>query len=384
VIEDPAVLLAYLAAVTALVFQAARQPALKRLFDLVPALVFAYFVPMLSTTAGLLPVASPLYGALSTWLLPACLVLLLLSSEIRSVARLGGTALLAMTVAIFGMSAGVILAFSSLRSLLPADAWKAGGALAATWIGGSANLLAVAHSLEIEPGPIVIVDTVVGYSWMGLLLFLAGKQAAIDRRTGADRGMVEAVSARINALRETGSRPLQVTDATLLVAVALAATVAARALAGALPEVGAVLNARSWPIVLVTTFGLLLSLTPLARLEQAGASALGYAGFYLLIASVGAQGDLRALADQPALALAGVLAIAFHAALLLGAVRLLRAPFFFFGAASQACTGGLSSAPLVADAYQRGAAPVGLLLAVLGNVAGTYVGLLVAQVLKGS
>ena len=49
----------------------------------------------------------------------------------------------------------------------------------------------------------------------------------------------------------------------------------------------------------------------------------------------------------------------------------------------QACVGGYSSAPLVAAIYQPAMAPVGLLLAVLGNVVGTYLGLAVAQGLSG-
>jgi uncharacterized membrane protein len=150
----------------------------------------------------------------------------------------------------------------------------------------------------------------------------------------------------------------------------------------ALPPIGEVLKPFSWAIILVTTISLVLSLTPLSRLEEAGASTLGYAAFYLLIASVGAQGDLRRLAAQPVMALFGVVVLAVHATVLFVAIRLLRAPLFFLGAASQACTGGVSSAPLVADIYQPGTAPVGLLLAVVGNVAGTYAGLLVAQFLS--
>src|SRR4029450_8317925 len=89
-----------------------------------------------------------------------------------------------------------------------------------------------------------------------------------------------------------------------------------------LPPVGQVLNAFSWAIILLTTIALLLSLTPLSRLEEAGASTLGYAGFYLLLASVGAQGNLRRVASHPQFVLFGVIVIAVHAAVTLLAVRL--------------------------------------------------------------
>lgn len=370
-IQDPPYLLAYLAATVALVFQLAGIPALRPLFDRLPALVFAFFLPMLSTTAGLIPAESPLYSALARYLLPASLVLLLLSSEIRTVARLGGSALLVMAAGVAGIVLGVILAFVTLRPWLPADAWKAGGALAATWIGGSANLLAVATALGLDPGTVIIVDTVVGYSWMGLLIYLAGKQDAVDRWTRADRSAVTAARERLAGLRARESRPIEVKDATLMVGLALVVTAACLYAGSRLPEVGEVLKPFSWAIILVTTVSLLLSLTPLARLEQAGASSLGYAGFYLLLASVGAQGDLRRLVTQPVFVLFGVFVIAVHAAVLVATLRLTRTPLFFMGAASQACTGGVSSAPLVADVYQP------------GNVVGTYAGLLMAQLLAG-
>jgi uncharacterized membrane protein len=232
-------------------------------------------------------------------------------------------------------------------------------------------------------GVIIVVDTVVGYTWMGALISLAAHQERFDRWMGADRTRIEDVSVRLRD-RAAAARAPDVADVTLLVGAALVLTAVCLWVGGLLPPVGRVLNAFSWGIVLLTTAGLVLSLTPLARLEEKGASTLGYAGFYLLLASVGAQADLRKVLSYPQFVLLGALVIAVHAAVLFAAVRLLRAPLFFFGAASQACIGGYSSAPLVAALYQPSMAPVGLLLAVLGNVAGTYLGLLVAQLLAGA
>jgi uncharacterized membrane protein len=76
-----------------------------------------------------------------------------------------------------------------------------------------------------------------------------------------------------------------------------------------------------------------------------------------------------------------VVVIAIHALVLVAALRLMRAPSFFLGAASQASIGGYSSAPIVAEIWQPGLAPVGLLLAVVGNVLGTYLALAVGQLL---
>ena len=385
-IQDPVLVFAYLAAVVALVFQVARWPALRPLFDRLPALVWTYFLPMLSTTAGILPAESPVYRAIARYLLPASLSLLLLSSELKAIARLGRTALLVMTAGMAGIMLGGIAGFLALRPWLPPGAWKAVGALVATWIGGSANLVAVANALDLSPelqGVLIIVDTVVAYTWMGFLISFAARQEAFDRWNKADRAAVEGVGARLASVVGKETRPPTVADMTLMVGLAVVLTAACLRIGTLLPPVGQVLNAFSWAIILLTTAALLLSLTPLARLEQVGASTVGYAGFYLLLASVGAQGDLRKVLSHPQFVLLGVIVIAVHAVFLFAALRLLRAPLFFLGAASQACVGGYSSAPLVAAIYHPAMAPVGLLLAVLGNVVGTYLGLAVAQVLSG-
>jgi len=244
----------------------------------------------------------------------------------------------------------------------------------------------VGTTLGLSPelqGVIIIVDTVVGYTWMGLLISFAAYQDRFDRWNRADRSAVDGVGARLAERKAKSSRPTTVADATLMAGLAIVLTAACLWAGGLLPPIGKVLNQFSWAIILLTTVALLLSLTPLARLEEAGASTLGYAGFYLLLASVGAQGDLRKVASHPQFVLFGVIVIAVHALLTLAAIRVLRAPLFFFGAASQACVGGYASAPVVAAMYHPAMAPVGLLLAVLGNVIGTYAGLLVAQALAG-
>ncbi|HVD76952.1 MAG TPA: DUF819 family protein [Vicinamibacteria bacterium] len=385
-IKYPVFLLAYLAGVVGLVFQISRVPRLQRLFDRLPALVWTFFIPMLSTSAGLIPDESPLYRALARYLLPACLVLLLISSDLKAIVRLGRTALVVMAAGCLGVALGCVAAFMILRPWLPPEAWKAAGALAGTWIGGSANLIAVGTTLGLSPelqGVIIIVDTVVGYTWMGLLISFAAHQDRFDRWNRADRAAMDGVGSRLAERKAKGTRPMTVADATLMVGLAIVLTAACLWVGGVLPPVGRVLNPFSWAILLLTSVALLLSLTPLSRLEEAGASTLGYAGFYLLLASVGAQGDLRKVAAHPQFVLFGVIVIAVHALLTLAAIRLLRAPLFFFGAASQACVGGYSSAPVVAAIYHPAMAPVGLLLAVLGNVIGTYAGLLVAQVLSG-
>src|SRR5262245_55167150 len=168
---------------------------------------------MISTSLGILPASSPLYSALARYLLPASLVLMLLSAELRSIARLGRTAIVVMAVGSLGIMLGSLLGYELLRPVLPEESWKAVGALTATWTGGSANLVAVATTLGLSSelsGVIIIVDTVVGYSWMGFLIWLAGHQALADRWLGADRSEVAGLGARLAERTEASRRPMRV------------------------------------------------------------------------------------------------------------------------------------------------------------------------------
>lgn len=383
-LTSPLAIVTCLAAIVAVVFQIAERPRFEPLFRRLPAVFWVYFLPMVATSLGVLPAESPLYGALARILLPASLALILLSSDLEAIARLGPRALAAMAAASLGVVAGAVISFLTLGRALGEGSWKVFAALTATWIGGSANLIAVATSLGLPAdaqGIAILIDTAVAYTWMAVLIAVSARQAALDRRLHADRAEVAAIGIRVADRLERDRRPTSVTDATLLVGVALAVSVIAMALGRRMPPVGDVLTPFAWGILILTTVGLALSLTPLARYDGAGASSLGYAGFYLLLASVGAQANLRNIVAQPLWIVAGALVIAVHGLVLLAGLRLLRAPAFFFGAASQAAIGGYASAPVVAEIYQPGLAPVGLLLAVVGNVLGTYIGLAVGQLL---
>jgi uncharacterized membrane protein len=290
-----------------------------------------------------------------------------------------------MAGACLGIALGAVVAFLALGPWLGPEAWQTLAALCGTWTGGSANLLAVSVALGVSAdaqGVAILVDTLVTYSWMAFLVALSARQATLDRWLRADRSELAAIGERVRARAAQHRRPTTVADATLLVGLATVVSVAAMALGRLLPPLGTVLNAFSWGILILTTTGLVLSLVPaIGRLAGAGATSLGYAAFFVLVASVGAQADLARILARPMWVLAGAIVFLVHGAVLFLTLRLLRAPSFFFGAASQAAAGGVASAPLVAEIYQPGLAPVGLLLAVLGNLVGTYVGLGVGQLL---
>lgn len=388
-VSDPMGVLALLVALLAGLFGFARTALGERIFRVLPLLVFAYFLPTVLSNTGVIPLDGkfPLYEFVKDWLLPASLVLLVLSVDVPAIAGLGGKAVTMFLVGTLSVILGGPLAYLLLGSLVPGDqVWRGLAALSGSWIGGGANFVAVGESVGATDSTMslmVVVDVVIANVWMAILLAFAGREKAMDEAIGADRAALDRVRHRIEAFRAEVSRPANVPDLLTMLAIAFVATWVSRLLAPLLPG-GALMGTFTWVVILVTTVALGLSFTPLRRLEGAGASTVGSVLLYLLVATIGAKAEFAKVLEpeNTALLLVGALWMAFHAGMMLLARRVLKAPIFFMAVGSQANIGGAASAPVVASAFHPALAPVGVLLAVAGYALGVYGGLLCAVLLR--
>ena len=395
-ITNDAVVLGLLAATLGVIFVTARSrhPVLQRFYRFVPALLLCYFIPSLYHTFGLVdPDASRLYFVASRYLLPATIVLLTLSVDLPAILRLGPRALILFLTGTASVVLGGPLALLLFRILHPdavsgegADAvWRGLTTVAGSWIGGSANQAAMKEVFGVSDAvfsAMVAVDVLVANVWMAFLLWTAGESRRLDAASGADTRALDELRARVERFEAAHVRPATLADLVLLVAVAFGVTGLAHLGADALgPWLGRVAPGLArfsltssffWLIVLATTVGLALSFTPARRLEGVGASKLGSVLLYVLIATIGMGMDVSAVVQRPWLFAIGAVWMGFHGLTLALVARLLRAPVFYFAVASQANIGGAASAPVVASAFHPSLAPVGVLLAVLGYVLGTY------------
>ena len=360
-----------------------------RLFSIVPLLVFCYFVPALLSNTGVIPLESELYTFIRRVLLPASLLLLVLATDIPAVIRLGRDAVVLFLTGTASVLLGGPLAFLALGWMFPDSAldqaWRGLAALCGSWIGGGANFVAVGDSVQASPATMslmVVVDVAVANVWMAILLWFAGREARMDARVGADRSRIDEVRARVETYQAEVSRPANVPDLMLILALGLGATAVVTWIAGFLPDVGTIINGFTWVVCLITAVGVALSFTPLRRLEGAGASTVGATFLYLLVATIGASAQFSHVLDNLPLLAVGALWMLIHALTMLAVRRLLRAPVFFLAVGSQANIGGAASAPIVAAAFHPALATVGVLLAVLGYVLGTYGGLAAAFLLQ--
>lgn len=384
-IQDPTAIFVFLVSLVGLIFWLGKQPWMQWFFKYLPTLIWTYFLPMICATVGILPAESVTYDWMKNYLLSAVLILLLISADIKAILKLGKIAILMMLAGTVGVIIGAPIATFIFHKWLPPEAWKGIGALAGSWIGGSANMIAIKEGFGTPTdifSACVVVDTVVAYSWLGVIIALSAYQQKIDKWNKADRSTLEEINRKIQKIQLEKSRPIKLVDVTSILTIAFCLGYLCFQLGKFIPNISYIINHFTWAIILTSTVGIVLSFTKASELESAGASSLGYAGLYLILASIGAQGNLRHVVNYPIFLAVGVVWILIHGICIFLAARWLKAPMFFMATASQANIGGSSSAPVVASIYQSSLASVGLLLAILGYMLGVYGGILAGLLSK--
>lgn len=379
-------------------------PKWQKFYKFIPSLLLCYFIPSLLTTFGIVNEAdSNLYYIASRYLLPASLVLLTLSIDLKGILNLGPKAVIMFLAGTFSIMLGgpiAILIVGTINPEIiggtgPEEVWRGLATVAGSWIGGGANQTAMLEIYEPSTdlfGAMVTVDIIVANIWMAFLLYGAGISDKVDTWFKADASAITELKNKIADYQANIARVPTLVDFTKIIAIAFVLTALGHlagdsiapwidANAPALADLS--LNSSFfWIIVVATTGGLILSFTKARTLEGAGASKIGTLFLYILVMTIGMKMNIASMLDAPGYFVIGAVWILIHVTILLIVGKFIKAPFFFVAVGSQANVGGAASAPIVASAFHPALAPVGVLLAVLGYALGTYGAWLSAEMMR--
>ena len=385
----------------------------EKFYKIVPGLFMAYMIPAIFTTVGLIAPewyttneagetvehSSSLYYVSSRYLLPAALVLMTLSIDLKAVFNLGWKALVMFFTGTIGIVIGGPIAILLISMFSPEtvggagpDAvWRGLSTLAGSWIGGGANqtaMLEIYGYNQAKYGGMVFVDIVVANIWMALILIGIGKRDRINKWFKADTSSIEELKEKVSTFADKVKRNPSLTDIMIIAAIAFGtvslAHLSSNLLAPLFSDMVASIESETtkniftflgskffWMISIATIIAILLSFTKAKNYEGAGASKFGSVFIYILVASIGMKMDLALIFDNVGLIAVGVVWMTIHALLLIFVAKLIKAPYFFLAVGSQANVGGAASAPIVASAFHPSLATVGVLLAVFGYAVGT-------------
>ncbi|MGJ8679823.1 DUF819 domain-containing protein [Paraglaciecola sp.] len=376
----------------------------RKFYMFVPSVLLCYFLPSLLNTFGLIDGdKSQLYYVASRYLLPACLVLLTLSVDLKAIAKLGNKAVILFFTGTLGIVVGGPIALLVVATFVPEllgvegpnAVWRGMTTVAGSWIGGSANQAAMKEIYDAGDqmfSAMVTVDVIVANLWMAVLLIMSANAKAIDTKAGADTRAIDELKEKVKTFEDKHARIPSLHDLMLILAVGMGVTGFAHLFSDNItpyfvenfPQLDkfSFHSKFFWMIIFASTVGLILSFTKVRQLEGAGASKVGAAFLYVLIATIGMKMDVTMIADAPLYFVIGAIWMVIHASLMLFVAKLIKAPLFYMAVGSQANVGGAASAPIVAAAFHPSLAPVGVMLAVLGYTVGTYTAWLCGQILQ--
>lgn len=376
-ISSPAGILAVLAAVTSFFFLLEKKTGWS-FFNYFPPLIFIYLVPVLLSNTGFIPNSSPVYDFMGANVLPMFLVIMLLDVDLMATIRVMGKGIFVMLLGTLGVVIGAPVAFFIVKSGLEADAWRAFGTLAGSWIGGTGNMLAVAKMVELDEksvlyGYAVIADNAVYLIWLPIMLGSKNLARWFGTFTRVPKGRLARMEAAAKELTfDKGT--VQMRHFLYLAFFGFAVTALATWIAGMIPEVHTsdgttIVSHGTYKILVVTICGIALSFTRASKIP--GSHALAMALVYLFVARMGAKADLSDLSLSLFWFLLGAyIWIFIHGAFLVAAARIFKVDVHTAAIASAANIGGAASAPIVAAHHNRTLVPVSILMAMIGYAIG--------------
>lgn len=389
-----------------------------KFYKVIPSLLLCYFLPAIFNSFGIISgEESQVYFIASRYLLPASLILLCLSIDIKGILNLGPKALIMFLAATLGIVIGGPVALYLVGLMNPdvlggegADAiWRGLATVAGSWIGGGANQTAMKEIYGASDtlfSAMIVVDVFVANTWMAVILYGVGKRKEIDRRLKADSSSIDALQEKVEKYQASVAKIPTLSNIMIMLGITFAVVGLSHLLSDAIaPNIGGWINASLaenpdsfliyltslgsgffWLVVFATLFGVGLSFTRAREMEGIGASKFGSLFLYILVASIGMKMDIAELIANwkvfKFLILTGLIWMLIHVAVLLGVAKWIKAPFFFVAVGSQANVGGAASAPIVAGAFSPALAPVGVLLAVFGYALGTFGAILCATFMQ--
>ncbi|MCK9454650.1 DUF819 family protein [Sulfurimonas sp.] len=361
--------LALLAAVIALFEQKSRL----KLFKYVPSFVFIYIVSMFLASMGVFEqneAIDAIYKNTKQNLLPAMLFLMLLQVDIRDFFKLGKSLLIAYALALFSFAFAFIAI--SLIFDFNKEMASAFGALSGSWMGGVANMVAVGSALNVSQeafGYALIVDSANYTVWIMFLLFLTPFAHKFNNFTSSHEQMAKL--GLIGCACTIGAKRYWFL---ILLAIVVAFGVNLIASSGFV-----LLNYTTTTVILATVLGILGSFTRLKSIN--GSSEVSTTMLYMLIALIGSNALFENFSGVGLYVFAGFCILVIHALIMVIGAKIFKLDLFSIAIASLSNIGGVASASILAATYNKALVGVGVLMAIMGYIVGTFGGLAIGNIL---
>lgn len=327
-----------------------------------------------------------LYDRIFQYAAPLGIFFLLLQVKLKDLRFAGLPMLVMFFVGSLGTIAGVVIGYLFLSPQHHGVdlAYGVAGMYTGTYIGGSANLNAIALQYEVNKNGTLFaavnaVDNIFSTPWMLATMMMPPLlQKLFPQKKCIPPELKNISEEKLRSMLHTSDVKINLKDISLLLALGFATLFVSGEITRLFPKVPA--------IVVLTTMALIFAQVPIIQ-KLNGSKLMGMFFVMLFLAVIGAYCDLYALFNSGSMAiilLAWVFVIlGVHALILLIAGRLFKQDWDIVSVASNANIGGATSAPVCAASLGRPDLQLpGILAGSVGNAVGTYLGILVAELLR--
>lgn len=359
-----------------------------KIFDIVPPLVWIYVINMILCTLNVYnsEAVSTTYSGLKNNLLYGMIFVMLLHCDFRKLAKLGPRMIAIFLGCSVTLAIGTFVGYPIFMNAMGGaeNTWAAVAALYASWVGGSANMAAVAGSFDAylnegAYGAALALDTVCYSVWIALLLLGVRYAGKWNKAVKADTSKLDAVAAAANAeVAKDVKKAPTATDWIFLIGLTFVVSVVSQKIGGlmnsGLSAIGLdMFGSSTCTTVFVTILGLICAMTPLGKLPAVGELSTVY--LYIVVSLLASRASLTDLISAPMWVVYGFVILLIHVVLMFILSKIFHWDLCMVSTASLANIGGSASAPIVATAYDASYAGIGVLMGVFGAAIGNFFGL---------
>ena len=338
---------------------------------------------LILSNLGVIPHGAPVYSTIQSFLIPIAIPLLLFRADLKRIFKESGTMLLAFTLAAVFTVLGAFIAAMIVD--LGEFENKIVGALTASYIGGSANLVATAEAIGFTDSsaylPTLTADAIAAIAFLMLLMFLPASSLILKLLPSKHMNSNQALKSNDNEIaQDNGAKGVSVSMAGIVYGISLSLIICAvgRFIAGFIDIPGMF-------ILTITTLSLLMANFAKKQIDKIQFDfEVGSFFMYVFFVTIGASANLSDVFDITLyIVIFLMIVILIHILMLLLFGYLLKLDLAELMVASSACVlGPAAAAALAAGQGWKSLVTPGMLVGILGYAIATFIGVAVAGILS--